>query len=261
VFERFRKKSAVQEALADSPVGKMVDQVALAVAVAESVGEYVRSRNGVPIIGDKDASVIEIWRGVRFEVISELWRHSVPLECLIDPTQHPKLLNAIIERSKSLLLNPVDPTGDEIKDTISAILRIYDRLDKLDSEVRSPYLQISRDSLGVEWVAPYAGFVVEMRKLHLKWQGYDWAIRTKSDLPPQPDIVFVALWRDVTYRSKIIALCAQWGPYYLGTFAAVVDLVKKRGESTAGLDNGMVRILAADDPDDAGGFTIWPPRK
>jgi hypothetical protein len=157
------------------------------------------------------------------------------------------LLDAIIERSKSHL-HPKDPTGDEITDTISAILRIYDRLAKLDYEVASPYLQIGKDS---PWyVSPYASFIQEMRKLHLKWQGFIWAIKTKSDfLPPQPDTVFVGLWRDITYRSKIIALCARFGPSCLANFARLKELVAQGGESTGNLDNLMVQVLAADDPD------------
>jgi hypothetical protein len=244
VFDIFRKKNAAQEVLANAPVGKMLDQVALAVAVSESVGEHVRARNGRSVVNDENASVQEIWNGVRLEVISELWRNSIPLDLLIDPAKHPKLLDAIIKRSESCFW-PMEPKGDEIADTISAILRIYDRLAKLDHDVCSPYFWADKEIL-----PPYGGFFEEMMKLHLKWQGFIWAIKKKSDFqPPVPDTVFVVLWRHVTYRSKMIALCARFGPTYLAQFAASKELVVKRGESVDGLDDLMVRILTADDPD------------
>jgi len=227
----------------------MLGQVALATAVAEATGEYVRSRNGISIIKDENASVIETWKGIRLEVISELWRPgAAPLEIIVDHTKHPKLLNAIIERSTSPFhLRAKENRGDEVDDTISAILRIYDNLEKMDYEVCSPYLQVSKESLG--YVSRYAGFVEEMRKLHLKWQGFSYALSTKADLPALPDTVFVLLWRNVTYRSKIIALCARLGPSYLANFAGLKKVVLESNESVAGLDNLIVRILSIDDPD------------
>jgi hypothetical protein len=246
LFDIFRKKNTAQEVLGNTPVGKMVDQVALAVAVSEAVGEHVRARNGRSVVNDENASVQEIWNGVRLEVMSELWRNSIPLGLLMTPSEHPKLLDAIIKRSESCFW-PMEPKGDEVADTISAMLRIYDRLAKLDHDVGSPYFRVDKEIL-----PPYGGFFEEMMKLHLKWQGFFWAIKTKSDFqPPVPDTVFVVLWRHVTYRSKMIALCARFGPSYLAQFAAAKELVVKRGGSVADLDDPIVRILTADDPDDA----------
>jgi hypothetical protein len=223
VFEKFRQKKRI-EAIANSPIGKMVDQVALAVAVAQMTSDYVQSRNGVSITKDEDASVLEIWSGVRLEAISQLWGPGpISLELIIDPAKHPKLLDALIERSNSYLHVSKSPQN-EISATFSAMLRVYDVLAQLDFDVCSPYLQTDRQSKG--YVAPYAGLVEEMRKLHVKWQGFMYAIHTKADfLPATPDTVFETLWRDVTYRSKVIASCARFGPHYLATFAAL----KKEG--------------------------------
>ena len=44
MFERFHQKKLVQ-AVAESHAGKMLDQMALATAVAKVMGDYVRSRN------------------------------------------------------------------------------------------------------------------------------------------------------------------------------------------------------------------------
>jgi hypothetical protein len=247
MFERFRKKS-LQRAIAESPVGRMFDQIALATAVAQTTREYLRSRNGISIVKEDKASVIELWSGIRFEAISELWRPgSVSSnELVADPTTHPKLLNAIIERSASYL-RAKKSQGDELDDTISAILRIYDYLAQLEYDVCSPYLQHSKESPG--YVPRYAGFVEEMRKLHLKWQGYSYALSARVDLPIQPDTVFVTVWRNVTYRSKIIALCAGLGPRYLANFAAIKKEHLKDNERVARLDNLIVRILMIDDPE------------
>lgn len=61
--------------------------------------------------------------------------------------------------------------------------------------------------------------------------------------------MFVTLWRDVTYRSKIIALCGGLGPHYLANFAALKKKVLEANESTKGLDDLIIKILTADDPE------------
>jgi len=247
MFERFRQKKLIQ-AVAESPIGKMLDQVALATAVAEMTGQYVQSRNGISIVKDDNASVIETWSGIRLEAISQLWGTGpISHELIIDPAKHPKLLDAFIEGSNSYLHAKKSPQN-EIDATITAMLRIYDVLAQMDFDVCSPYLQVSKESPG--YVSRYAGLVEEMRKLHIKWQGFMYAIRTKANfLPPAPDTVFVTLWRNVTYRSKVIALCARLGPSYLANFAALKEVVSKGNESTAGLDNLIIKILTADDPE------------
>lgn len=191
MFEKFRQKKRI-EAVAQSPMGKMLDQVALATAVAQITGDYVRSRNGVSILKDEDASIVEMWSGVRLEAISQLWGpEPISLELIIDPAKHPKLLDAFIERSNSYLYVSKSPQN-EISGTISAILRIYDVLAQMEFDVCSPYLQTDKQSKG--YVAPYASLVDEMRKLHIKWQGFMYAVHTKADfLPAVPDTVFVTL--------------------------------------------------------------------
>jgi hypothetical protein len=247
VFEKFRQKRKV-EAIAQTPMCKMLDQVALATAVAQTTGDYVQSRNGISILKDEDASIVEMWSGVRLEAFSQLWGQGpISLELIIDPAKHPKLLDAFIERSNSYLYVSKSPPNETIG-TISAILRIYDVLAQMEFDVCSPYLQTDKQSKG--YVAPYAGLVEEMRKLHIKWQGFTYAIKTKSDfLPPVPDTIFVTLWQNVTYRSKIIALCGRLGPHYLANFAALKQKVAEANESTKGLDDLIVKILTADDPE------------
>lgn len=247
MFETFRRKKFIQ-AVAESPIGKMLDQVALATAVAEMTGQYVRSRGGVSIVKDDNASVVETWSGIRLEAISQLWGPGpISHELIIDPAKHPQLLDTFIERSKSYLHVKKSP-HDAMDATISAMLRIYDVLSEMDFDVCSPYLQVGKENPG--YVPRYAGLVEEMRKLHVKWQGFIYAVHTKADfLPPVPDTVFVTLWRNVTYRSKVIALCARLGPSYLANFAALKEVVSKGNESTAGLDNLIVKILTADDPE------------
>lgn len=247
VFEKFRRKKQM-EAIAQSPIGKMLDQIALATAVAQITGDYVRSRNGVSILKDEDASIVEMWGGVRLEAISQLWGPGpISHELIIDPVKHPKLLDAFVERSNSYLYVSKSPQ-DEVAGTISAILRIYDVLAQMEFDVCTPYLQTDKQSKG--YVAPYAGLVEEMRKLHIKWHGFKYAIKTRADFQPAvPETVFVALWRDVTYRSKIIALCGRLGPHYLANFAALKKTVLEGGETTKGLDDLIIKILMADDPE------------
>jgi hypothetical protein len=247
VFEKFRQKKRI-EAIAQSPAGKMLDQAALATAVAQITGDYVRSRNGLSILKDEDASIVEMWSGVRLEAISQLWGPGpISLELIIDPAKHPKFLDAFIERSNSYLYGSQSPQN-EIGGTISAILCVYDVLAQMEFDVCSPYLQTDKQNKG--YVAPYASLVEEMRKLHIKWQGFMYAVHTNANfLPAVPDTVFVTLWRDVTYRSKIIALCGRLGPHYLANFAALKKKVAEANESTKGLDDLIIKILMADDPE------------
>jgi hypothetical protein len=247
MFEKFRRQKTI-EAIAASPAGKMLDQMALAVAVAETTKEYVNARNGASILKDDEASIIETWKGARLEAISQLWGPEPSLlELIIDHTKHPKLVDAFIQRSNSYL-SVKKSSKDGVDGTISAILRVYDVLAQMDFDVCSPYLQASKESPG--YVGRYAGIVEEMRKLHIKWQGFMHSINTKADyMPPVPDTIFTVLWRDVTHRSKIIALCARLGPSYLSNFAKLKEVVAEQGESTARLDNLIVRVLTADDPE------------
>jgi hypothetical protein len=208
VFEKFRQKKRI-EAIAQSPIGKMLDQVALATAVAQITGDYVRSRNGLSILKDEDASIVEMWSGVRLEAISQLWGPGPnSLELIIDPAKHPSLLDAFIERSNSYLYGS-QSAQNEIDGTISAILRIYDVLAQMEIDVCSPYLQTYKQNKG--YVAPYAGLVEEMRKLHIKWQGFIFAVHTKANFLPAHDICHALARRDVQVESHR-SMWPSWPP-------------------------------------------------
>jgi hypothetical protein len=246
MFKWLGRKRAIQS-LNDGPVGTMIGQMALAVAVAESASEYHQSQAIRPIIRDEKAGVVEVWSGTRLEAISKLWGFGAAnLDLLIDPTKHPALLERfIVESSSFLSFSP--PCGDEIKDTLSAMLRVYDYIAELENEVGVPHRQIIKEN--PTYVSIYGSLVVDMRSLLLRWRGFRYALDSKIALPEQPKTIFEIIWKDVTHRSKLIALCGKLGPYYMATVLTLRDRIQEAGQSSDEFDDLIVKVLSVDDPD------------
>jgi hypothetical protein len=230
----------------------MLDQLALAVAVSEVASEYLRANKNLPICKDRDTTVLDMWIGTRLEAISLLWNcGAANIELIISPSTHPQLLDVIIKRNP--FLPSLQPIGDEVEDTMSAIARVYDYLDRLERDVAVPFRSIFQDGLGS--ISKYASFVLEMQKLQVKWQAFEYAVQHKAALPDQPETIFMPLWRDVTFKAKMISLCGMLGPYYMAMQAHLRNLAREdQGPVPAqyslnSLDNTFVKILFADDPD------------
>jgi hypothetical protein len=223
-----------------------LDHLSRAVAVSEIAREYFQTQKQIPIAKAEGSSIMEVWHGTRLEAISQLWNFgAVNVELVIDPTKHPKLLDAIIARY--LFLPDPEPTGDEIKDKISAICKIYDYLNQLEHDLAVPSHSVRGHGPGS--ISRYASFVLEMHKLHPKWQAFIFALTSKAQLPDQPETIFVPLWRDVTFRAKMIAVCSRFGPHYMAQMAAVRKLIHEGNEQSTSTDSMFAKILAADDPD------------
>lgn len=233
--------------LQDSPIGTMIGQMALAVAVAETASKYHQTQTIRPIVRDKNAGVVDIWSGTRLEAISKLWAFgAVNLDLLVDPTKHPALLERFVHESTSFL-SFAPPCGDEIKDTLSAMLRVYDYVAELENEVGIPHRQIIRENPA--YVSIYGSLVIDMRSLLLRWKGFRHALDAGVPLPEQPKTVFETIWIDVTRRSKLIALCGKLGPYFMATVATLRERIRETGESSREFDDLIARILSIDDPD------------
>ncbi|MGE0749586.1 MAG: hypothetical protein AB7K64_03270 [Variibacter sp.] len=244
------RRKQFERLIGKTPIGKMLDQIAIAVAVSEITSEYFRSGRTRPICSDNNASVMEIWSGTRLEAISRLWNFgAADLQLIIDPTKHPALVNSLVERSISHLA-PADATGRPLEDTVSAVLRVYEYISLLEEQVASPYRQITESN--PTYVSKYASLIEGMRNLHLKWQGFRYAIDTKAQIPTQPDTVFITVWRDITRRSKIVALASKFGPQYMATIHMMRENITQAKLDPKDLDELIVRIFAADDPDDVG---------
>lgn len=246
MFNWFGRRSN-KAALIGGQIGRMIDQMALATAVAEAMGAYYRANKIIPISTDKTAAVVDIWNGTRFEAISRLWNFgATDLNLIINPTTHPILLDAIVSKAMSHLYSR-EPKNDEIDDTVSAILRVYDYLENLERDVAVPFFQVSEKNPA--FISKYGPFIEQMKTLQMKWQGFSFALEKKVELPEQPETVFSVLWRDVTRRSKTIALCARFGPRYMNGVQSVIDYVAKHNENSCRFSDSVVKILSADDPD------------
>jgi uncharacterized protein (DUF2267 family) len=69
MFDQFRKRRFLKE-ISESTPRKMIDQMAIAAAVAQLTSEYIKTEKIRPISRDRQASVVDIWRGTRLEAIS-----------------------------------------------------------------------------------------------------------------------------------------------------------------------------------------------
>jgi hypothetical protein len=244
---RWFKSTKTDEAIR-AAVSQIIDPLAFGIAVSETAAEYFRAQKNMPIskFHDGESNMMEIWMGTRLEAISRLWNFgAASRELIINPETHPRLLDAIIQIQPFLPLREV--TGDEIQDSISAICRVYDYLDQLERDLAVPFRSPSGDYPGS--ISRYASFVLEMQKLYPKWQAFQFALRSNAPLPDIPETIFISLWRDITFRAKMIALCSKLGPSYMATMAALRKKVTEANEDSSPTDSMFVKILSADDPD------------
>jgi hypothetical protein len=242
----FKSKSA--DGAIRATASQFIKPLAFAIAVSETAAEYFRAQKKMPIskFGLPESNVMGIWSGTRLEAISRLWNFgAAKLELIIDPQTHPRLIDAIIEIRPFLPLREV--TGDEIQDSISAICRVYDYLDQLERDLAVPIRLPSESGPGS--ISRYACFVLEMQKLYPKWQAFQFALRSQAPLPDIPETIFISLWRDITFRAKMIALCSILGPNYMPTMTALRKKVTDANEDSSSTDSMFVKILSADDPD------------
>jgi hypothetical protein len=240
-------KSAKTDEAVRTAASKIIEPLAFAMTVSEAAAEYFRAQKNMPIskFHDRESNVMEIWSGTRLEAISRLWNFgAAKLELIINPETHPRLLDALIEIRPFLPLREV--TGDEIQDSISAICRVYDYLDQLERDLAVPFRSLSEDGPGS--ISRYASFIFEMQKLHPKWQAFQFALRSKAPLPDIPETIFISLWRDITFRAKMIALCSKLGPSYMATMTALRKKVREANQDSSSSDSMFVKILSADDP-------------
>lgn len=174
------KKRRIKQSLRDgplAPLGKMMNQMALAVAVSEIAAEYFKSQSIIPICTDPKASLVDIWIGTRLEAISKLWNFgSASLALVIEPTKHPKLINAFIECSTKLL-GYREPCGVEMEDSISAMLRVYIYLSELEQKVGVPQVRTIESVESNPSYATYGSLVTEMRKCMSSGRALDWHYR------------------------------------------------------------------------------------
>ena len=252
------------------------DQGAFAAAVFRVVKEYLANEKNLPISRDENTTVIDRWIGTRLEAISQLQNFgAVKLELITDPNKHPLLLESLVHEAGNSMsvafFSPRKATGDAIKDAISAILNVYDYLNGLEVELAIPFRFQLRESVSNGSVLRYSGLVLEMQRLLLKWQAFQIATEWKNApagvvRPEQPETIFMRLWRDVTFRTKMIAICSRWGPNYLASFAAACKLAADRDRLEGRYDelaaveahDRFVKILSADDPDGLQRTSFYP---
>ena len=99
-----------------------------------------------------------------------------------------------------------------------------------------------------------------IKRLHVQWSEFDSAIRGSNSLPPEPSTIFDILYKDITKKSKIIALSAMFGHDHMAMIKEDEQHIRKRfreqGKSEKYIEE-QIRIiqkttqnlLSAQDPD------------
>jgi hypothetical protein len=222
VFGLFRSPAAATRPAAP-------DQRAFAAAVLKIAMKYLAAETNLPISRNENATVIDTWIGTRLEAVAQLKSlGALNLELITDPSKHPLLLESFLREADNSMsvafFSQRKAAGDAIKDSISAILNVYDYLNGLEIELAVPF-RSKFGSASQGSVLRYSGFLLEIQRLLLKWQAFQIATTWKNTppgvvRPEQPETMFVRLWRDVTFRAKMIAICSRFGPSYVAQFAA-----------------------------------------
>lgn len=197
-----------------------------------------------PARNRKNKNVLEVWTFTRIEaflpfLISE---HS-NIIILGDFSKQKKILKTWFDKKPHLAF-PHAVTDNEIEETIKSIFNIYIGLAKVVEEVGADEI-----SIGGELFNNFNEKMKELKKL--------WDIdENLTNLP----LIFDLLFEDITYKTKVIALCSIFGPDYENMIDTLMQNMTKelqeQGESTEKIKQSMAKIrknftdlLLKNDPD------------
>ncbi len=265
MFEWFKKKAAGKTGHVPDIFKTMIRPMALAAAVADTIADYHRAvRAGEvtsPAYKRKNSNVVEIWAHTRLEALSRLWGYGASdVGSLSDSLQQKVLLDAFFEEKPQYLF-PHRPSNEPVHDTLQAVFQVYLFLDEAGSEVCDK--ETDHVTLKIANKTVLSDFEAQAKILRAEWTALHNAIHEPSPLPQLPATLFEILYKDVTKKTKSIALSSQFGPDYRLGFNSVVELVRsllqQQGESATNVNHRiqqlhtmMRKILEAHDPDQVG---------
>lgn len=243
---------------------QFIKPMALLNALTETVSEYSKAvgsgKISSPAYKREGDSVVGIWNDTRLEALSHLWGYGASdVGMLTDyrDRQQEKLLDALFN-DKPHLEYPHQPSGDPIHDTLQALFRVYLFLGEagsavVDKETDSRFLELKHKNI-------FSDFEEQAKSLRTSWSDYEKELRGSKDLPSMPPTVLETLYRDVTKKSKTIALSAQFGPDYHAGMKHFLNVAKEEiakqeesaetiSEQIREIESTLQALMAADDPD------------
>ena len=259
----FKKKKIEEVPLeVKSFFNKYLGPTLLVAKVAKNISKYFKDvEDGVisfPAYKRKDSSVLQVWIDTRLELLQCLWTcydNFNPID-LAEQRKQKELLAYINEADLKYVregvglgkytLTATNPSK-ELKDMINVIIMMYETSLNISNKIcvyvevdkamgHKPELKIgigsllTRDSIQeLESTMGIKDFLVEANKISVDWLSYLNKLGSNEQLPSYPKTVFEIIFEDITKKSKIIALTAIWGPYYMANFMSVVKEFKGKG--------------------------------
>jgi hypothetical protein len=253
MFGWFKKRQQVPEGAIEALAKKWLGPQVLAVALAEAVRDYVDEVNSgraeYPAHRRRNESAVGIWRDLRLEALSHMFNFggSDPM-LLADQRQQVELLRCLLDERPYLEMP--QPRGEVVPDTIQAVWQIYLYLDQVGSEVADR--ETDRATLKLVKRNIFDGLTAAARQLRVSWGAYEEAIRNTGtkELAEMPKTLLEEMYRDVTAKTKSIALSARFGPSYEATIKMLEEEIEKRGGDVAKAKASIRRVMEAQDPDE-----------
>jgi hypothetical protein len=236
--------------------------MALSVAVAELVRDYTRDvqagRVPFPAHKRKDASVVEVWGDTRIEALRCMmgFGQAEPF-LLCDFREQDRLLDLFLNERPQLRFP--QPSGDRYAHTLQGMWQVYVYLDKIGKVVADP--NTDRDALKLAGRTILDELMRRAGELRVEWKNFRAAVNDDHGELVMRETLYEAMYKDVTAKTKTIALAAVLGPDHKSMMAWMVERVReglrKEGRSAAEIEAGardvrgtMDRIIAAQDPDE-----------
>lgn len=223
------------------PVAKLT---ALSTIIAAYSKEIKKGRVSAPAYKRKDGSdgPAVVWRDTRLEAMAILWQYGLTGEIIIliaKPLEQSKLLESFI-KEKPHLEFPHQPNGVPSHDIWQAIFQIYLYLGKISDELgdlvstkgRKPknisLTEMLQNHENEKKINIFSDFENQAEVLYKQWANYsDWTA-------DRPQTIFDILFDDVTNKSKMIALGAYFGPYYLDSIPDFKSILSNRLKEDGG---------------------------
>jgi hypothetical protein len=253
MFGWFKKRQRVPEAAVEALAKRWFGPQALAVALAETIRDFLNDVNSgrveYPAHKRANDSAVGIWRDLRLEALSLMFNfgRSDPM-LLADQRRQGELLRCLLDERPHLEVP--QPRGEIVPDTIQAIWQVYLYLDQVGSEVADR--ETDRATLKLAKKNIFDGLTAQAQQLRVGWDAFEGAIRNKNttELPEMPETLLEEIYRDVTAKTKSIALSARFGPSYEATIEMLQEEVRKSGGDVEKVRVSIQHVMEAKDPDE-----------
>jgi hypothetical protein len=250
------KKSALERDPALKTFFKdMMDPYVSAISIVEVAKNYFKyvekGKIEYPAHRRKNSSVKTIWADVRIEALHEMFGFGqADIMLLADRKRQLELINCFINEKPHLQWP--QPRGETIPDTLQAIWQIYIYLHAVGSEVcdkETDGFQLKKKGKDI-----ITDFTIEIVKLRDQYMAFEEQIKNpNSECLSLPPTIFCVLFKDVTAKTKSIALSAIFGPYYEGGITALKNTMREQGAEESDIkrfEDSVDLVMKAVEPED-----------